>query len=326
MVGEDGEKAHDLSSCVKNGGSNVFDSNHPSSMALNRQPVGNLENLLAKRWKNAVDRGNFARGQSPVVLPSNALAGSYGGRGTAPVQPRERSARLSILVSFTWKNPFVSVRPGTTGLFEEYPAEGAAKVLVEDGVNEWVEGRVHVSEPERDHERLDRYVDVWEERFRDVQDEEWEPARDEAAHYEAQYQGGSFLLLPRQSPLLSLRIPRLGRLGLDARLVLAGRPAPVPVLPPQLADVPSPENGLAEAKLERLDDGAPRNDAAVRRRRIELGHHVDVDTDAGRPASGRDARLPVTVHGQRRLQAALLHRNRHRHLSNRFVPFQRTDG
>lgn len=95
------------------------------------------------------------------------------------------------------------------------------------------------------------------------------------------------------------------------------------MLPPQLADVPPAENGLAEAKLERLDDRAPRNDAAVRRRRIELGHHVDVDADAGRPASGRDARLlPVTVHGQRRLQAALLHRNRHRHLSNRFARFE----
>lgn len=72
-----------------------------------------------------------------AVSFSNALARSYDRRST-PVQSRERSARPTILVSFTWKNWLANVRPGTTGLFEEYPAERSAEVLVEDGVNERV--------------------------------------------------------------------------------------------------------------------------------------------------------------------------------------------
>lgn len=82
-----------------------------------------------------------------------------------------RSSRRSIFHRGTWST-FANVRPGSTGLFEEYPAERAAEVLVEDGVNEGVEGRVHVAQPEGDDERLSGYLDAREQRFRDVKDEE----------------------------------------------------------------------------------------------------------------------------------------------------------
>lgn len=135
------------------------------------------------------------------------------------------------------------------GLFEQYPAKRAAEILVEDGVDEGVQGRVHVAEPERDHKRLRGYFDSREQRFRDVKDEEWQPAGDKAAHNETEYQSGSFLLLSRQSPLLSLRVPRFRRFWLYARVVFARRASSVPVLSSELAQIPTTEDGLAETKL-----------------------------------------------------------------------------
>ena len=43
------------------------------------------------------------------------------------------------------------------------------------------------------------------------------------------------------------------------------------------------EDGLTQAELERLDDRAPRDDSRVGGRRVELGDHVGVDADRGRP-------------------------------------------
>jgi len=100
--------------------------------------------------------------------------------------------------------------------FKQYPAEGAAEVLVEYGVYERIQRRIHVAEPESDHEGLRGYLKLGEEGLDDVKDKEGQPASDEAAHYEAQDQGCAFLLLSRQSPLLSLRIARLRRLGVAA--------------------------------------------------------------------------------------------------------------
>lgn len=137
---------------------------------------------------------------------SSALTRSFHRRSTS----QRRCIRRSIFIRVTWI-PFENVRPGTMGLFEQYPAKRAAEILVEDGVDEGVQGRVHVAEPERDHKRLCGYFDAREQRFRDVKDEEWQPAGDKAAHDKTEYQSGSFLLLSRQSPLLSLRVPRFRR-------------------------------------------------------------------------------------------------------------------
>ncbi len=75
-------------------------------------------------------------------------------------------------------------------------------------VYDWVEGRVHVAEPEGDGEApgLDA---VWTEGVKDVEEEEGEPAEDEAPHYEAQNQRGPLLLFPGDPSLLSLRVPNL---------------------------------------------------------------------------------------------------------------------
>lgn len=38
------------------------------------------------------------------------------------------------------------------GAYKEHPFEGLSKLVVEKGVDEWVDGRVHVAQPRGQHE------------------------------------------------------------------------------------------------------------------------------------------------------------------------------
>ena len=222
---------------------------------------------LASRANTLERRDVLSTCSREDVFFSGVLARSLLRRRSSSQRRLIRRSR-GIFVRVAWI-PFENVRPGTAGLFEQYPAERAAKVLVEDGVDERVQRGVHVAEPERDDERLRGYFDAREQWFRDVEDEERQPAGDEAAHDETEYQRGSFLLLSRQSPLLSLRVPWFRRFRLDAGLVL-GRTPSVPVLSSELTEILTAEDRLAESDLQRLHHRTPGYNATVRRRRVEL--------------------------------------------------------
>ena len=99
-------------------------------------------------------------------------------------------------------------------LSEENPLESLPEVLVEDGVDDRVQRRVAVAEPERERESpaLHAAGRQWAvfadraDRADAVEEEEGEPASDEAAHDEAEDEGGASLLLPRYPLLLLLRV------------------------------------------------------------------------------------------------------------------------
>ena len=107
---------------------------------------------------------------------------------------------------------------------EENPLESLPEVLVEDGVDDRVERRVAVAEPEGEGEapalhatRRQRAVFADRADGADaVEEEEGEPAGDEAAHDEAEDEGRAPLFLPRYPLLLLLRI------FLDRRLPAVG--------------------------------------------------------------------------------------------------------
>lgn len=83
-------------------------------------------------------------------------------------------------------NAPVTAHIGQTSLEQDAP-EGASEVLVEDGIDGRIERRVHVAKPEGDGERRFRYVAMAATcRHQDVQEEEGQPAGDEAAHDQAQ--------------------------------------------------------------------------------------------------------------------------------------------
>lgn len=92
---------------------------------------------------------------------------------------------------------------------EQDAAKRSTKVLVEDGVDGWIESRVHVAEPECD--RKERVGNLARRtcRHENVKEEERQPARDKAAHDETEDQRGTFLLFPRYPTLLFLGIARL---------------------------------------------------------------------------------------------------------------------
>lgn len=103
--------------------------------------------------------------------------------------------------------------------FANDSAKGATKVFVEYGVDDGIEGRVHVTEPKGQGKRHLGYLEIWEYGLNDVEKEERQPAGDEATHDEAQNEGGALLLFSRNAPALALGITGLGgRGGLLLRL------------------------------------------------------------------------------------------------------------
>lgn len=51
---------------------------------------------------------------------------------------------------------------------EQDPPKSAAEILVEDGVNDWIEGRVHVTEPEGCGEGAIGYLAPGANRLQDI--------------------------------------------------------------------------------------------------------------------------------------------------------------
>lgn len=89
---------------------------------------------------------------------------------------------------------------------EQDATKRSTKVLVEDGVDGWIESGVHVAEP-----KCDRKEGVWNlarrtRRHENVKEEERQPARNKAAHDQTEDQRGTFLLFPRYPALLFLWI------------------------------------------------------------------------------------------------------------------------
>lgn len=97
--------------------------------------------------------------------------------------------------------PLSSTAPPTP---EENALEGPAEVSVEDGVDDGVERRVAVADPEEDGE--DEHGDAAHAEGRgDVEDEEGQPAQNERRHHQAQHQRRATLSGFRQLALVTLR-------------------------------------------------------------------------------------------------------------------------
>jgi hypothetical protein len=200
--------------------------------------------------------------------------------------------------TYSSTDAFVAAHVRQTSL-EQDPPERPAEVLVEDGVDDGIEGRVHVPQPEGRREGDARNVT---DQSQDVHEEEGQPAGDEGAHDQTEDQGGSLLLLPGDPPLLALGIPRLlhtRHLLLDdvllagARLVFGG--------PSVFGRFPT-ENRLAQSQFQWFHDRTTGHHTRIRTARVELAHHVRVDAHRRLPHPGHRRRLLLqfAVHRQRR--------------------------
>lgn len=67
-------------------------------------------------------------------------------------------------------------------LFKKYPTKSPAEILVENGVDDRIEGRVHVAKPESDGKSGRWDGAHLAHRREDVHEEKRKPARDERAH------------------------------------------------------------------------------------------------------------------------------------------------
>lgn len=79
-------------------------------------------------------------------------------------------------------NAPVTAHVGQTSL-EQDASEGASEVLVEDGIDGRIQGRVHVAQPECNRKCRFRNIAMrTTRRHQNIQKEEWQPAGNEAAH------------------------------------------------------------------------------------------------------------------------------------------------
>jgi hypothetical protein len=118
------------------------------------------------------------------------------------------------------------VRVGLTAAREQ-AAQRVAEVDVDDQVDDGVEGGVEVAEPDEDVEHRVVYRGrVGDQRARDVDGEEGQPAGDEAAHDDRQRLGDALLgaadvrVAGRQQALDEVRLGALGRLGAQGGLLV----------------------------------------------------------------------------------------------------------
>lgn len=79
-------------------------------------------------------------------------------------------------------NAPVTAHVGQTSL-EQDASEGPSEVLVEDGIDGRIEGRIHIAQPKCNGKRRLRNIAMtttgWHQ---NIQKEEWQPAGNEAAH------------------------------------------------------------------------------------------------------------------------------------------------
>lgn len=184
---------------------------------------------------------------------------------------------------------------------EQYTPKGASEIFVEYGVDRWIQGRVHVAQPKCNVERRLGNVAFGAHRRQNVQEEERQPARDEAAHDQAEDERGAFLLFAGDAPLLLFRVALLlyfrnGRLEFGALgdvLVRLGLHFD------GLVVVALAEYRLAQPELERLDHRTAADHARIGARRVEFADHVVVDAHRQRPASA-ERRRHLQLVGRRR--------------------------
>lgn len=96
--------------------------------------------------------------------------------------------------------------------------EGAPEVSVKHGINDRVQRRVAVPDPEKDLEDHTRNAGVAEGRSK-VQEKEWQPAENESCHDQTKNQCGPPLSGLRQFSLLSLRGEKVHALGASVGFV-----------------------------------------------------------------------------------------------------------
>lgn len=172
--------------------------------------------------------------------------------------------------------------------FEEDASESAPEVLVENGVDDWVQRGVHVAQPEDEGEGARRDDTRLTDRYQDIEEEEGEPACDEGAHDEPKDECRALFLLPRQTPLFPLRIFWLHYPWHLFSLynVQLLHFTEVDGLALRFRGF-STEYGFTEPKFERFDNGTSTNYTAVRTRWIKLTDHIRVNGEARRATSER---------------------------------------
>lgn len=99
---------------------------------------------------------------------------------------------------------FVAAHVSQTSL-EQDSSESPSEVLIEDGVDDRIERRIHVPQPEGRREG-----DTWDVvgQSQDVHEEEGQPAGDERTHDETQDESSAFFFFSRDSPLFPFWVSR----------------------------------------------------------------------------------------------------------------------
>lgn len=79
-------------------------------------------------------------------------------------------------------NAPITAHIGQTSL-EQNASKGAPEVLVEDGINGRIECRIHVAQPEGNRKSgIGYFAMITTCRHQDIEEKEWQPASNEAAH------------------------------------------------------------------------------------------------------------------------------------------------
>lgn len=148
-------------------------------------------------------------------LPAHKL------KETIPCKRSPREPCLTLLQSLELLVLPIPVGPSNDP-FPLYPAEdpfeGPSEVMVENGVDDGVQGAIAVTEPKEELEEGGRHRAALADRGQRVGEEEWEPADDEDPNHHRQHESETLLpVLPAPPP---------GPFGVPLLLRLPGQSVP----------------------------------------------------------------------------------------------------
>lgn len=162
---------------------------------------------------------------------------------------------------------------------EQYTPKGASEIFVEYRIDRWIQCRIHIAQPKCNVECRFGNVAFGAHRRQYVQKEERQPARNEAAHDQAQDERGAFLFFAGDASLLLFWVAlllyfRYGRLQFGAFGDVFVR---LRFHFDSFMMISLAEYRLAQAKFQRLNDRTPAYHTRIRARRIKFADHVVVN-------------------------------------------------
>lgn len=176
----------------------------------------------------------------------------------------------------------VTAHVSQTSLEENAP-ESAPKVLIENGVDNGIQGRIHVTQPEGDRKGGWRNVTAWTSRLQNVQKEERQPRGNETAHDKTENECGTFLFFTCYSTFFLFGITwfldfrycrfKFGHFHVFRQFrITSGTSALM-----QTATLFA-KYRLAQPELGRFHNGTSTDHTRIRTGRIKFTDHITVDS------------------------------------------------